>query len=165
MEVLLVIAGGLLAIGGGVVTALVQNRLQFSQARREELLESYSRWAATYQSVVDSSDELKFFDFVEEDKKRRPTSTIPSSPAGHTREELVRAFRDSRTALATAESRLLLLEGENTYRNEIEELSERVLIIPGPEADKNPLQTLMTRKKELREFLRKIQGSHPLLRQ
>ncbi len=125
-DLMLVVAGGLVGITGGILTAIVTHRFAINKARRDDLLAAYVDWFRAIYHALDEAQRLWLYDEVEYLKKEVQSTeldNIPSSPSGKTREEHEASFAVAQDGLRAAEARVLLVERRPDFRSSIRDLS------------------------------------------
>jgi hypothetical protein len=161
IELVYTIVGGLLALAGGVSTSILVHRLTKREHRRQELLAAYVEWSVRLHDAVEEWKNLRMYDAVEKLKKEQSGfSAISGSPAGRSREELVRAWREGFTRLRAASARLVLLERRSGYTERVRKLSE---IAPDPGQLDDVLEYEQAKIAALEEFMRHLSTTHPIL--
>jgi hypothetical protein len=137
-DLMLVIAGGIVGIAGGLLTAIVSNRFAIKKAWRDNLLVAYTDWFRAIYHALDEAQRLWLYDAIEkmkEDEHPVELDDIPSSPSGKTREEHVTSFAIALDGLRAAEARVLLVERRPYLRSSIRDLSN--LQVPIHKQDEN----------------------------
>lgn len=154
---LLVIAGGVVGISGGLLTAIVGNTLATKKARRDDLLAAYVEWTRAIHHAIYEAEHLWLYDAFEELKEAQSNlEDFPSSVTGRTREEHTRDYLTATDALRAAEARLLILERYPEMRQKVSELSQ----IEAPENDDVPqiIQYMKNKRIKIRDFLEDVVG-------
>jgi hypothetical protein len=155
-ELLLVLAGGVIGVSGGLLTALVTNALETKKARRDDLLAAYVEWTRAIYHAIYEAQHMWVYDAVEELKKKDPEdkrlNDILSSPSGRTRQEHARDYLTAIDALHAAEARLLLLERRSKFREEVSELS----ILESPKAGTLKLAAILKYTEDQRIAVRAL---------
>ncbi len=124
-QLLLVLAGGVIGVSGGLLTSLVSNALATKKARRDDLLAAYVEWSRVIYHAIYEAEQLWLYDAFEDLRKKhlQELNTVESSPSGRTRQEHVHDHLTATDNLRAAEARLLLLERRPKMREKVSELS------------------------------------------
>ena len=160
-NLLLVVTGGLIGLVGGLGSAMLSHQLGVSESHRAELISAYAAWSGELHNVIEDERNLWFFDYIEKLKKEGFDASIPNSPSGQSRENLVLAASHSQTRLMTTQARLLLLEPVDNLADKIRQISD---INRPVEDDPSTVFTYFERKQnELEDLLRDLEKNHPII--
>ena len=165
MELVYVLIGGVMAILGGAVTTFFSHRFGRRESQRQDLIAAYIEWSARLAEGVEEWKQLEFFDHVAQLKDvNQELQHIPTSPAGRTREEIVRAKLAAISRLESSCSRLILAETIAEYAERVVQISD---FASDREVRNKPVGIIKYAEEKIGEshdLMRSLRIHHPLLR-
>lgn len=165
MELIYVVVGGALAILGGAATTFFSHRLSRRESHRQDIVAAYIEWSAKLSEAVEEWKQLEFFGHVAQLKDaHKELQDIPTSAAGRSREEIVRAKLTAMSGLQSACSRVLLAETTAEFAERIVQISD---FASGREVESRPDQIFKYAAEKIAEsyeLMCALRRRHPLLR-
>ena len=165
MELIYVVLGGAMAILGGAATTFFSHRLSRRESHRQDIVAAYIEWTAKLSEAVEEWKQLEVFDHVAQLKgAHKALQEIPTSAAGRTRKEIVRAKLTAMSGLESACSRVLLAEIIAEFAERIVQISD---FASGREVESRPDRILKYadgKIAESHELMCSLRRRHPLLR-
>lgn len=165
MELVYVVVGGLLALLGGAVTALFSHRLGRRQSHRQDLVAAYIEWSARLSEAVEQWKQLQFYDHVARLAARHEElRDVPTSPAGCTREEIVRGKLLAMRDLEAACCRVLLVENDTRFAERAVQISDFASSREIPDRADQIMRYTDEKIAASHELMRALRSEHTLLR-
>jgi hypothetical protein len=165
LELVYVVVGGIIAILGGAATTFFSHKLGRRESARSDLISAYVEWSARLSIATEEWKQLEFFDHVAALKdKNEELQSIPTSPAGRTREEIVRDKLGAMSELQSACSRVLLAETDKAFADWVIRISTFEL---GADVGRRPdliLGYADRKTAESQDLMRALRREHPVLK-
>jgi hypothetical protein len=165
VELVYVVVGGLLALAGGAVTAFFSHRLGRQESSRQNLVAVYVEWSTRLTLAVEEWKQLHAYDEVAQlSAKHEELREFPASPAGRSREEIVRSLRRTMGDLEAACSRILLAETSDSFAERAIQISDFSSENAVPYRIDFIVQYADEKRTACRELMRALRREHPQLK-